>query len=76
MLRDPTTAVDAVTEQLVARRLAKLRRGRTTVVITSSPALLDAADRVLVLDGGVVKAEGTHRVLLDTDPAYCLAVTR
>ncbi|MFD9061034.1 ABC transporter ATP-binding protein [Kitasatospora purpeofusca] len=76
VLRDPTTAVDAVTEQLVARRLAKLRRGRTTVVITSSPALLDAADRVLVLDGGVVKAEGTHRVLLDTDPAYCLAVTR
>ncbi|MFJ4097170.1 ABC transporter ATP-binding protein [Kitasatospora sp. NPDC089913] len=76
VLRDPTTAVDAVTEQLVARRLAALRRGRTTVVITSSPALLDAADRVLVLDGGVVKAEGTHRVLLDTDPAYCLAVTR
>ncbi|MEV0193962.1 ABC transporter ATP-binding protein [Kitasatospora purpeofusca] len=76
VLRDPTTAVDAVTEQLVARRLAELRRGRTTVVITSSPALLDAADRVLVLDGGVVKAEGTHRLLLDTDPAYCLAVTR
>ncbi|MFB8240342.1 ABC transporter ATP-binding protein [Kitasatospora purpeofusca] len=76
VLRDPTTAVDAVTEQLVARRLAKLRRGRTTVVITSSPALLDAADRVLVLDGGVVKAEGTHRLLLDTDPVYCLAVTR
>ncbi|MFE6747495.1 ABC transporter ATP-binding protein [Kitasatospora purpeofusca] len=76
VLRDPTTAVDAVTEQLVARRLAELRRGRTTVVITSSPALLDAADRVLVLDGGVVRAEGTHRLLLDTDPAYCLAVTR
>ncbi|MFB7379931.1 ABC transporter ATP-binding protein [Kitasatospora purpeofusca] len=76
VLRDPTTAVDAVTEQLVARRLAELRRGRTTVVITSSPALLDAADRVLVLDGGVVKAEGTHRLLLDSDPAYCLAVTR
>ncbi|MGW2545455.1 ABC transporter ATP-binding protein [Kitasatospora sp. NPDC001574] len=76
VLRDPTTAVDAVTEQLVARNIATLRRGRTTVVITSSPALLDAADRVLVLDGGVVTAEGTHRRLLDTDPAYCLAVTR
>ncbi|WP_327673861.1 ABC transporter ATP-binding protein [Kitasatospora sp. NBC_00458] len=76
VLRDPTTAVDAVTEQLVARNIAKLRRGRTTVVITSSPALLDAADRVLVLDGGVVTAEGTHRGLLDTDPAYGLAVTR
>ncbi|MFD7335533.1 ABC transporter ATP-binding protein [Streptomyces violascens] len=76
VLRDPTTAVDAVTEQLVARNIAKLRRGRTTVVITSSPALLDAADRVLVVDDGVVTAEGTHRGLLTTDEAYCLAVTR
>ncbi|WP_217143290.1 ABC transporter ATP-binding protein [Streptomyces sp. AC627_RSS907] len=76
VLRDPTTAVDAVTEQLVARNIAKLRRGRTTVVITSSPALLDAADRVLVLDEGVVTAEDTHRNLLATDADYCLAVAR
>ncbi|MFG2174468.1 ABC transporter ATP-binding protein [Streptomyces niveus] len=76
VLHDPTTAVDAVTEQLIARNVAKLRRGRTTVVITSSPALLDAADRVLVLDEGVVVAEDTHRNLLATDEDYCLAVTR
>ncbi|MEU1367808.1 ABC transporter ATP-binding protein [Streptomyces sp. NPDC005803] len=76
VLHDPTTAVDAVTEQLIARNLVKLRRGRTTVVITSSPAVLDAADRVLVLDGGVITAEDTHRALLATDEAYCLAVAR
>jgi putative ABC transport system ATP-binding protein len=76
VLHNPTTAVDAVTEQLIARNVAKLRRGRTTVVITSSPALLDAADRVLVLDDGVITAEDTHRNLLATDAAYCLAVAR
>ncbi|MFE2459354.1 ABC transporter ATP-binding protein [Streptomyces sp. NPDC059402] len=76
VLRDPTTAVDAVTEQLIARGVAELRRGRTTLVITSSPALLDAADRVLVLDDGVVTAEDTHRGLLATDEQYRLAVTR
>ena len=76
VLRDPTTAVDAVTEQLIARGVAKLRRDRTTLVITSSPALLDAADRVLVLDEGVITAEDTHRNLLARDEAYCLAVTR
>ncbi|MER5276809.1 ABC transporter ATP-binding protein [Streptomyces sp. NPDC002809] len=76
VLHDPTTAVDAVTEQLIARNLAKLRRGRTTVVITSSPAVLDAADRVLVLDDGVITAEDTHRNLLATDEAYCRAVAR
>ncbi|MFJ8111322.1 ABC transporter transmembrane domain-containing protein [Streptomyces sp. NPDC096132] len=76
VLHDPTTAVDAVTEQLIARNVAKLRRGRTTLVITSSPALLDAADRVLVLDDGVITAEDTHRNLLATDEDYCLAVAR
>ncbi|MYY05632.1 MULTISPECIES: ABC transporter ATP-binding protein [unclassified Streptomyces] len=76
VLHNPTTAVDAVTEQLIARNIAKLRRGRTTVVITSSPAVLDAADRVLVLDDGVITAEDTHRNLLATDEAYCLAVAR
>ncbi|MFH8515547.1 ABC transporter ATP-binding protein [Streptomyces gelaticus] len=76
VLHNPTTAVDAVTEQLIARNVAKSRRGRTTVVITSSPALLDAADRVLVLDGGVITAEDTHRNLLARDADYCLAVAR
>ncbi|MFI9842367.1 ABC transporter transmembrane domain-containing protein [Nonomuraea sp. NPDC051941] len=76
VLHDPTTAVDAVTEQLIARNVAELRRGRTTVVITSSPALLDAADRVLILDDGVITAEDTHRNLLTTDENYRLAVAR
>ncbi|WP_329388435.1 ABC transporter ATP-binding protein/permease [Streptomyces sp. NBC_01351] len=76
VLHDPTTAVDAVTEQLIARNVAKLRRGRTTVVITSSPSLLDAADRVLVLDDGVVTAEDSHRNLLATDEDYRRAVAR
>ncbi|GFN01535.1 hypothetical protein Smic_00910 [Streptomyces microflavus] len=76
VLHNPTTAVDAVTEQLIARNIAKLRRGRTTLVITSSPALLDAADRVLVLDEGAITAEDTHRNLLAGDEAYCLAVAR
>ncbi|WP_439656892.1 ABC transporter ATP-binding protein [Lentzea sp. HUAS TT2] len=76
VLHDPTTAVDAVTEQLIARNITALRQGRTTVVITSSPALLDVADRVIVLDGGAVTSEGTHRELLGRDSSYQLAVAR
>ncbi|MGI5166567.1 ABC transporter ATP-binding protein [Spirillospora sp. CA-253888] len=76
VLHDPTTAVDAVTEQLIARNIAALRRGRTTLVLTSSPALLDAADRVLVLDDGVITAEGAHRDLLGSDEGYRRAVAR
>jgi putative ABC transport system ATP-binding protein len=76
VLHDPTTAVDAVTEQLIARNIAELRRGRTTIVITGSPALLDVADRVLVLDDGVITTEDTHRNLLSTDEDYRRAVAR
>jgi putative ABC transport system ATP-binding protein len=49
VLRDPTSAVDSVTEAAVARGLAELRRGRTTLVFTTSPVLLAACDRTVPL---------------------------
>ena len=55
ILVEPTSAVDAHTEARIARRLREARRGRTTVVMTASPLVLDQADRVaLVVDGRVV----------------------
>lgn len=47
VLHEPTTAVDSVTEALIAERLPQLRQGRTTVLLTTSPALLSACDRVV-----------------------------
>ncbi|UWZ34151.1 ABC transporter ATP-binding protein [Dactylosporangium roseum] len=79
VLHDPTTAVDPVTEGLIAEGIARLRRtGRTdsTVLITSSPTLLDRTDRVVVLDAGRAAAEGTHTELVDTDSRYREAVLR
>ena len=52
-----------------------MRRGRTTVLVTSSPALLGRCGRVLLLDGGRVAAEGTHAELSAAD-AYRTAVLR
>ncbi|GAA1611286.1 ABC transporter ATP-binding protein [Actinoplanes couchii] len=78
VLHDPTTAVDAVTEGLIADRLAGARdgAGRATLMVTSSPALLRAAHRVAVLDGGRVVAEGTHDQLVASDERYRSAVLR
>jgi ABC-type multidrug transport system fused ATPase/permease subunit len=76
VLVDPTSAVDAHTESTIAGRLHHHRSGRTTVVTTTSPLLLDRADQVAFLEDGVVVSEGTHRQLLATDPRYQRVVTR
>ncbi|MFC9688342.1 ABC transporter ATP-binding protein [Kribbella sp. NPDC056951] len=76
VLHDPSTAVDAVTEELLAEGLAEVRSGLTTLVLTSSPALLGKMDRVLVLADGVVVTEGIHADLADSDAAYQEAVLR
>ncbi|WP_405061195.1 ABC transporter ATP-binding protein/permease [Kribbella sp. NBC_01505] len=49
VLHDPTTAVDSVTEHTIAERLRDIRTGRSTLLITSSPALLASCDRVVDL---------------------------
>ena len=74
VLHDPTTAVDAVTEARIAAGLRRLRAGRTTIVVTSSPALLAAADRVVLVAGGRGRATGSHAELLRGEPAYRAAV--
>ncbi|MBU2668865.1 ABC transporter ATP-binding protein/permease [Actinoplanes bogorensis] len=70
VMHDPTTAVDAVTEARIASRLREIRAGRTTILISTSPALLAVTDRVLFVHDGVVRAEGTHGELADGDEAY------
>jgi putative ABC transport system ATP-binding protein len=69
-LHDPTTAVDAVTEARIAAGIKELRRGRTTILVTTSPALLAVADRVVVLAGGVITADGDHHELAAADADY------
>ncbi|MGW5424043.1 ABC transporter transmembrane domain-containing protein [Streptomyces sp. NPDC003943] len=76
VLDEPTSAVDSHTEARVAAGIRRLRAGRTTVVLASSPLLLDLADRVVLVDGGTAVAVGTHRELLATEPRYRAVVTR
>ncbi|MGI9005560.1 MAG: ABC transporter transmembrane domain-containing protein [Streptosporangiaceae bacterium] len=76
VLVEPTSAVDAHTEARIAAGLREARSGRTTVVITNSPLLLNRAERVLFLRSGRVAAQGTHAELIAADDAYASAVTR
>ncbi|MDQ1043406.1 ABC transporter ATP-binding protein [Streptomyces sp. V4I2] len=76
VLDEPTSAVDSHTEARIAESVRELRAGRTTVVFTSSPLLLDRADRVALVHENEVVAVGLHRELVHKDPRYRAVVTR
>src|SRR4051794_7228535 len=76
VLDEPTSAVDSHTEARIAQGVRALRTGRTTVVFTSSPLLLEHADRVVLVHEGEVAAVGVHRELVRTEPRYRAVVTR
>ncbi|MBU3646130.1 MAG: ABC transporter ATP-binding protein [Candidatus Nanopelagicaceae bacterium] len=76
ILDDPTSAVDAHTEARIAQRLKNTRVGKTTVVFTNSPLLLDHTDQVaLVVDGKVITV-GNHFDLLKQNDDYRRLVVR
>ena len=70
ILEEPTSAVDAHTESRIAVALHRARQGRTTVVLSASPLVLDQCDEVALVVGGRVVAVGRHRVLLRDEPRY------
>ena len=83
VLHEPTTAVDAVTEARIAAGLQDLRTSRAnaaTLIFTSSPAFLAAADSVVFVPGTGRSLIGKHTDLLadssEAAEAYRNAVTR
>jgi putative ABC transport system ATP-binding protein len=74
VVHDPTTAVDAVTEARIAAGLREIRKGRTTVLVTTSPALLAVTDRVVLLDDGRIADSAPHTDLVRRHEAYRAAV--
>ena len=65
VLIEPTSALDSHTEARVAAQVHRARAGRTTVVVTASPLVLEACDEVVLLDsGGTELLRSTHRELM------------
>ncbi|HEU5487182.1 MAG TPA: ABC transporter ATP-binding protein [Microlunatus sp.] len=76
VLVEPTSAVDAHTEAMIAARLAEHRRGRTTIAMTVSPLLLHHADRVAFMQDGTITDVGSHDDLLVRNAGYRRVVVR
>ena len=70
ILDEPTSSLDAISEEIVFAALRRLRTGRTTIVIAHRLSTVRDADRILVLDGGRIAAQGRHAELLQTSRLY------
>ena len=70
ILDEPTSSLDAISEEIVFAALRRLRTGRTTLVIAHRLSTVRDADRILVLDGGKIAAQGRHEELLKTSQLY------
>lgn len=76
ILVEPTSAVDTHTEGRIAARLGVVRQGLTTLVMSTSPVMLEKMDLVFIVINGRVEASGTHDELCANSAAYQRIVLR
>lgn len=70
ILDEATSALDTESERLVQQALNHLMEGRTTLVIAHRLSTVRRANRIIVLDGGVITEVGTHATLIERDGTY------
>jgi ATP-binding cassette subfamily B protein len=70
VLDDATSAIDVTVEQRIHSSLREQMRGRTTLIVAHRLSTISLADRVVLMAGGRVIADGTHASLLATEPRY------
>ena len=70
VLDDPLSSVDVHTEALIEESLARVLEGVTGLLVVHRPSTLALADRVALLDGGRIAAQGTHTELMRSNDLY------
>ena len=70
VLDEPTAAIDPLEEQRIYNQFVELSRGKTAIIVTHRLGSARLADRIAVMDGGLVAATGTHEELMATCVLY------
>ena len=76
ILDEATSALDNATELQIQRSLDRLCRGRTTIVVAHRLTTIHNADRIAVIERGVICEEGTHEELLEKNGVYAALYQR
>ncbi len=70
LLDEATSALDTLSERLIREAIARLREGRTTIAIAHRLSTVIAADQILVVQGGKIRARGPHDELIGKSELY------
>ncbi len=70
ILDEATSALDSITEARIQESFSALARGRTSIVIAHRLSTVRSADRIIVMDGGAVREQGTHEELMALGGEY------
>ena len=70
ILDEATSALDTVTEARIQGAFDKLAEGRTTIIIAHRLSIIKNADRIILIDDGEIKEEGTHEDLMKIGGQY------
>ncbi|WP_305786882.1 ABC transporter ATP-binding protein [Symbioplanes lichenis] len=70
VLDDATSAIDVTVEQAIHESLRERMTGRTTLIVAHRLSTIGLAERVVLMEGGKIVADGTHASLLASEPRY------